>query len=653
MPARAPTQSPRPFDAGSSISSVEGLDALSQPVPPTGDSNRQPPTYGAPCKYRRNAAPRPGAEREGPRLSLRCGHSTKTSRLGRLKPFAFAAMLAALLIAPAAAHADATLSPGLADSAAVHPDQVFRVIVEGDPGHRSRAVGDDVEDTTQAVSGQAVGLRRRFTSIDGVSADLTGRQVLRLSHKRGILPISAAQPVEITSAPAYTSLQRWPYASGVAKLWTQLSTGHPSSMANPPAIASLDSGANPTSPDLAGRVIHEENFTSLPDNSPHDGRGHGTFVASLAAGSGAQHAGVAPNADIVSLDVVDDNGMGLTSDVIAAADWILANKNTYDIRVANFSLHGSQPSTFRFDPLDKAVERLWFNDVVVVAAAGNYGATQQGVLYAPGNDPFVITVGAVDLNDSIGTGNDFAAPWSASGSTLDGFAKPELSAPGRFMVGAIPTSSALALERPDRLVEPGYLLMSGTSFATPVVAGTAAYILARHPDFTPDQVKGALMVTARPTPNAVPGSVGVGELAADRAVEVSDPPNPNLALDQFVVPAPDGGAGRVFDEATWTTYASANAAWDAATWTTTTWTTATWTTATWTTAAWQAATWVSATWTTATWTTATWTTATWTTASDATWTTRAESEANATSGEFYDPAEKVEAENALGITPNP
>jgi serine protease AprX len=622
-----------------------------RPLPRKGDSNRQEPAYGATCKYRRNAAPRLGAEREGPRLELRCGQGSDstTTRLARLKPIVIAAALAALLIAPAAAHAEATLSPGLADAAAANPDQVFRVIVQGDPGHKSRAVGDDVEETTQAVNGQAIGLERRFTSIDGVSAELTGKQVLKLSHKHGILSISVDQPVRITSAPMYSSLQRWPYASGVARLWT----GNTASYASPPTIAVVDSGVDPSVPDLAGRVIHEENFTSLPGNSPHDGRGHGTFVASIAAGSGALHAGAAPNADIVSLDVVDDNGMGLTSDVIAAADWILANKDTYDIRVANFSLHGSQPATFRFDPLDKAVERLWFNGVVVVAAAGNYGATQQGVLYAPGNDPFVITVGADDLNDSIGTGDDTAAPWSAYGSTLDGFAKPELSAPGRYMIGAIPLGSTLAAERPDRLVSPGYLLMSGTSFAAPVVAGTAAYILARHPEFTPDQVKGALMVSARPTPSAVQGSAGVGEVAADRAVDVADPPNPNFSLDQFVVSDPDDAAGRVFDEATWTTYASGNPAWDAATWTTVTWTTATWTTATWTTAAWQAATWASATWTTATWTTATWTTATWTTSNDATWTTSAESEANQSGGEFYDPSEKARAEDALGITQDP
>jgi serine protease AprX len=584
-------------------------------------------------------------------LELPCGQSSR-SNSARLKPIALVVILAAMLIAPAAARADADLSPGLADAAADHPAHVFKVIVQGDPGRRSRAVGEDVDETTQTWSGQARGLKRRLASIDGVSAELTGRQILKLAHKRGILAISVDQPVRISSRPLYASTQRWPYASGVAKFWAQLFTGFPSSMAHPPAIAVVDSGVDPTVPDLAGRVVHEEDFTSLPDNSPHDGRGHGTFVASIAAGSGAMHAGVAPNADIVSLDVVDDNGMGLTSDVIAAADWILANKDTYDIRVANFSLHGAQPSTFRFDPLDRAVERLWFSGVVVVAASGNYGATQQGVLYAPGNDPFVITVGAVDLNGSIGTGNDFAAPWSAYGSTLDGFAKPELSAPGRYMVGAIPSGSTLALERPDRLVEPGYLLMSGTSFATPVVAGTAAYILARHPNFTPDQVKGALMLTARPTPGALAGSTGVGELAADRAVEVANPPNPNLALDQFLVDDPDSD-GRIFDQATWTTYASNNPAWDAATWTTATWTTATWTTATWTTAAWQASTWESATWTTATWTTATWTTATWTTSNDATWTTSAESESNPTDGEYYDSAEKADAEDALGITLDP
>ena len=589
-------------------------------------------------------------------MEVHCGHRRETtSRRARLKPIVLVATLAAMLIAPAAAHADATLSPGLADASASNPEQVFRVIVQGDPGHRSQDVADDVEAAKRSDPGQAIGLKRRLISIDGVSAELTGKQILKLSHKRGILAISVDQPVRITSQPIYSSLQRWPYASGAAKFWTQLATGNPSTLANPPTIAVVDSGVDPDVPDLAGRVIHEENFTSLPDNSPqrrarswHLRRQHRGRQRRAARRSRAERGHRLARRRRRQRDGPDerrhrgrrlDPGRTRTRTTSASP----TSRCTARSPRRSASTRSTRPSSGSGSTASSSSRQR-----------ATTARRSQGVLYAPGNDPFVITVGAVDLNDSIGTGNDFAAPWSAYGSTLDGFAKPEISAPGRFMVGAIPAGSALALERPDRLVEPGL-----PAHVRHVVRDARRRRHRRvHPractrTSRPDQVKGALMLTARPTPSAAPGSAGVGEVAADRAADVANPPNPNLSLDQFVVPAPDGGAGRVFDEATWTTYAAANPAWDAATWTTATWTTATWTTATWTTAAWQAATWVSATWTTATWTTATWTTATWTTANDATWTTSAESEANATSGEFYDPAEKADAEDALGITPNP
>src|ERR671924_2304209 len=139
---------------------------------------------------------------------------------------------------------------------------------------------------------------------------------------------------------------------------------------------------------------------------------------------------------------MDDTGKAMTRDVIAGADWILANKDKYGIRVANFSLHSAYANSFMYDPLNKAVERLWFAGVVVVAAAGNYGVNGQpsGVPFAPGNDPFVITVGADDVDGSVSTMDDYAAPWSAYGYTLDGFAKPDLAAPGRFIVGPAPAS---------------------------------------------------------------------------------------------------------------------------------------------------------------------------------------------------------------------
>ena len=122
--------------------------------------------------------------------------------------------------------------------------------------------------------------------------------------------------------------------------------------------------------------------------------------------------------------------MSMTSDVIAAVDWILANKDAKKIGVANFSLHSSVPGLFVYDPLAKAVERLWLSGVVVVAAAGNYATNgaASGVPFAPANSPFVITVGAADIGSTITTSDDVAAPWSAHGYTLDGFAKPELGA---------------------------------------------------------------------------------------------------------------------------------------------------------------------------------------------------------------------------------
>src|ERR1051325_3565353 len=157
----------------------------------------------------------------------------------------------------------------------------------------------------------------------------------------------------------------------------------------------------------------------------------------------------------------------------ALFDWIQANKAKYNIKVVNISVMGSESSSFMYDPLDKAVEKLWLNGIVVVTAAGNYATNgaQSGVLYAPANDPFVLTVGATDVASSGATGDDFAAPWSAWGPTNDGFMKPEISAPGRYMNGAVPTAGSPMLSaHPERQVAPGYMWMSGTSFAAPVVS---------------------------------------------------------------------------------------------------------------------------------------------------------------------------------------
>jgi serine protease AprX len=584
---------------------------------------------------------------------LRLAHLNRSRRtahwlLVALATLATLAVIVAGAVVPSAgaASSSAFVAPSLLAQAQADPSAVFKVIVQGSgPGNSNgNGAAAAIRAETASDSGNAVGLKRQLATISGASAELTGKQLLKLARMPGITAITADAPVRLSAV--LSNKQQWPYVSGVAEGWPAVSNGK---LPQPPTIAIVDSGIDTSRPDFGGRVIKQVTMTSLPGNSPGDGYGHGTFVAGVAAGSASGYTGAAPSAKLLSLDVMDDQGMAMTSDVIAAADWIYQNKTTYNIRVANFSLHSTAPASVFWDPLDRAVEKLWFSGVVVVAASGNYAVNGQpsGVLYAPGNDPFIITVGANDPDGSIGTKDDIAAPWSAYGYTLDGFAKPEIAAPGRYMVGPTSPTGTLALTRPGSVVAPGYIQLSGTSFAAPVAAGTAAVLLALHPEWTPDQVKGALMLTAKPTPSAAPLSTGVGEVDASRALKASDPPNPNLALDRFLTPDPNGGPTPVFDAASWGSAARTDASWGAASWGAASWGAASWGAASWGAASWGTASWGTASWGTASWGDASWGTASW---GDTTVADNAGDELGPVP--LLTPAEEAQAEAELGITIN-
>jgi serine protease AprX len=513
------------------------------------------------------------------------------------------------------ANLKAYVPDSLLSSIAQDPKQSFDVIVQGDRKGNSHAFIQKVLNDKSGSSDENVStsnLKREFSSITGGQFTLTGKQILRIAKNGFATSVMPNESVHMSTVQLpLSNTQLWPWATGAPIDWLKQSP-------DAATIAVVDSGVDPSrTADFGARLLTQVDMTSLGPNSPGDGYGHGTFVAGIAAGAAPGYAGVAPKAELVSLDVMNDQGQATVGDVVKAADWILANKAKYNIRVANFSLHSVNRASVLFDPLDQAVEKLWLNGVVVVAAAGNYGsaAGPSGVSFAPGNDPFVITVGAADIGTSLGAGDDTAAPFSAYGYTPDGFSKPEMAAPGRYMIGPVPAGSTLPLTRADHVTAPGYMQLSGTSFAAPVVAGAAAMLMAQHPNWTPDQVKGALMVTATPEPKAPKGSLGVGEIniSAARARAVS-PPNPNAGLNQYVKGLADGT--RVFDARAWQAAAKANKAWNAVAWADVAWSDAAWSTVAWSDAAWADAAWASVAWGDVAWSDAAWSDAAW---SDAAW----------------------------------
>ena len=508
----------------------------------------------------------------------------------------------------------------LISEAQAKPGKIFKVVVQGDQKHGTSGA---VADAARKEGGNP---SRVFRSVVGASVELSGKDLLKLARHPHVEVITRDEPMSVVGDGDWAVTDpedagMWRSVISAPSLWDQpavtcavnllglkldplcvASLGSKAPQA--PAIAIFDTGIDASkTADFGSRVVARANFVSSEPNASGDPMGHGTMVAGIAAGNGSLYPGVARNAPLVDVRVASSSGQALTSDIVAAVDWVLANKGQYNIRVANFSLVGTRAASFMVDPLDRAVEKLWLGGVVVVAAAGNNGhPTLPSGIGAPANDPFVITVGALDISKTLAYQDDARAPWSAYGSTADGFMKPDVAAPGRWIVGPVPNGSTIHDRKTNRVVAPGYMWMSGTSFSAPMAAGAAAQILARRPGFSPDQVKGALMVSARHLAGHDPGA-GVGEIDIAAAAKLSSPPNPNENLYAFV-------ANGSFDAAAWSAHVGSQANWTQANWTAANWTLSNWVSSNWVSSNWVASNWVSANWTTSNWVAANWTVAT-------------------------------------------
>ena len=312
-------------------------------------------------------------------------------------------------------------------------------------------------------------------------------------------------------------------------------------------VAVIDSGIA-AHPDLQN-VVKAVDFVDSSKTGGVDTYGHGTHVASIVAGSGSASfgwfKGIATGAKLIDLRVLNATGGGYTSDVIEAIEWAVQNKNamgndgrSMNIRVINLSLGHRPYESTATDPLATAARFAVQNGIVVAAAAGNYGkdATGQtiyGGITSPGNEPAVITVGAMTTWGSDDRSDDTVATYSSRGPTaVEHLVKPDITAPGSQVVAAMSSGSTLANNFPQLRIGSSYIRMSGTSMATPVVAGAVALMLQKNPSLTPNAVKAALMFTAEHRTGS-PLAFGAGYVNVAGAVNMAANINTNVPAGMY------------------------------------------------------------------------------------------------------------------------
>lgn len=422
----------------------------------------------------------------------------------------------------AQAHADSTprLHPAVEAFARQHPGELIPVIVQtkGSPERLAALVrargGADVDE---------------LKMIEGFSALVAPDEAERLARDANVEWVSLDAPVvpsgreeEVDASDLATA---YPFAANAVPAWERGVTGERIT------VAVIDTGIRPLK-DFRGRIVGHFGFTRL-SRGWMDRHGHGTFVAGIIAGSSEEYIGIAPGARLLSLKVAGRQGYALVSDVIEALQWVVDHRDRYDIRVVNISLTSTIADSYRLDPLDAAVEQAWFKGIVVVTAAGNHGTEPFSVDYAPANDPYVITVGALDARGTPEREDDALAAWSSRGLTVDGYGKPEIVAPGVNIVSTLSgRDSYLARNLKEALVDGRHIRLTGTSASAAVVSGVVALMLQRDPELTPDQVKYRLVISGMPLEgSAAPRVDALAAVFSEALGEANQGAAPNELID--------------------------------------------------------------------------------------------------------------------------
>ena len=410
-------------------------------------------------------------------------------------------------------------------------------------------------------------------------------------------------------------------------------------------VALIDSGVSEVPGLDASRVVHgpDLSFESQnPDLRNKDTYGHGTHMAGIIMGrdAGSQlnkgdatsFIGMAPGARLVSLKVADAHGNSDVTQVLAAIDWVVQNKNAsgLNVRVLNLSFGTDSAQAYGLDPLAQAVEVAWAKGITVVTSAGNSGSAT-GRLTMPAVDPYVIAVGAADSKGTKQTGDDVIPPFSSRG---DGVRNPDLVAPGRSVQSLrVPGSYIDLTHGATGKIDERYFRGSGSSQAAAVVSGAAALLISRNPALTPDQVKWILTSTANDLPAADPQAQGAGMLDLRQAISTSPvgaPVQRHLAsTGAGSVDAARGSAKLVlggvtlegerdihnapYVSAAMATKRSLGTAWTGGTYNGTVWTGSSWAGSSWAGSSWAGSSWAGSSWAGSSWAGSSWAGSSWAT----------------------------------------
>jgi serine protease AprX len=517
--------------------------------------------------------------------------------------------------------------PSILRAAEAQPSSLLSLIVR-----EATPRSDAAERLVEGLGGTVT---HDLSIIGGFSARLPGGAVDSLLASPHVMKVWGDGRISMSNMSKYDSANPNRDWQKAIKLLDSRAAGYDGSGVT---VAMIDTGIQPV-PDLAGRIKASADFTAEGDGL--DRYGHGTHMAGIIAGTGTSSngvwSGVAPQTDLVSVKVAGADGSTDVSVVIAGLQWVVGNRSTFGIKVLNLSFGTDSAQSYLVDPLNYAVEQVWASGIFVAVAAGNRGPLA-GTVGKPGDDPFVVSVGAANLHGTSDRTDDTVAEFSSRGPTQDGLTRPDLVAPGISIVSNRVEGSTVDLAHPLAAVDDHYIKGTGTSQATAVIAGVAALLYEARPSMSANVAKATLIATAGDSTASLAGG-GTGLVNVSKAVQwakdgrmASRPANQNLVpsaglgslelsrgsyhveVDQDgdgVYELLAGEVGFGWTEGEWSAGSWRNASWSAGSWRADQWSAGSWRASSWSAGSWRSDSWTASSWRSDTWSASSWRASSW------------------------------------------